>query len=65
MRKKFCPDVHILKKKTVAWIEANKEPFNQRRRWEINSGTVVGTSVAALALFTYLRLITKKLSSAE
>jgi len=72
MRKMFCPDVQIRNQKTVAWIEANREPFNQRRRWEINSGTfenvepqmtletrvltVVGTSVDALADLTYLRL---------
>lgn len=55
-RKKFCPDVQILKKNTVAWMEANKEPFNHRRRCEINSGTVVGTSVEALALLTYFKL---------
>ena len=55
-RKKFCPDVQILKKNTVAWMEANKEPFNHRRRCEINSGTVVGTSVAAFALLTYFNL---------
>ncbi len=36
---KFCPDVNILQKNTVAWIEANNEPFNQRRRCEMNSGT--------------------------
>ena len=54
--KKFCPDVQIRNQNTVAWIDANRDPFSHRLRCEINSGTVVGTSVDALALFTYFNL---------
>lgn len=39
MRKIFWPDVQIRQKKIVAWTDANKEPFNHRRRCEMNSGT--------------------------
>lgn len=52
LRKKLCPEVHILPKKTVAWIAAKSDPLSQRRRWEMNSATVVGTSVEAFALLT-------------
>lgn len=41
--KKFWPDVQIRKKNTVAWTEANREPFNQRRRCEMNSATFRGS----------------------
>ena|ERR1700761_2092088 len=34
-------------------MAAKKEPFNHRRRCEINSGKVSGTSVVPTALFTY------------
>jgi hypothetical protein len=45
LRKKFWPDVQILKKYTVAWMEAKREPFSQRRRWDMNSGTWIKTSM--------------------
>lgn len=60
MRNGFCPDVQILQKKTVAWTEAKSEPLSHRRRWEMNSGTELGTSVAAFALLTYFSLHDRK-----
>src|SRR5258705_6006866 len=51
-----CPLVQILYQNTVACMLASSEPSSHLLLWEINSGTVVGTSVEALADLTYLRV---------
>lgn len=53
----LCPERIICPTWAIEYVAAKKEPFNQRRRWLINSGSAFGTSVSPIAPFTYLNTL--------
>ena len=54
LRQTLWPEPRIWPRCATAYVAAKNEPFNQRRRWLMNSGSASGTSVSAMALLTYL-----------